>query len=215
MSHRMLLAILLLSVSGPGSAVTLTSSTAGFAGTLSQYCEMDANNFQINILYNINLCQRRGIVEFDVSGIGLTSVNSAVLTLYDGAVGNSEAWYWTVDVYGYIGDGQVTNTDFNVGDYITTATWFRYAPNGVPFLIDVTDYINGQLALGTSIVGFNLRANGEYNCASCATTSVSFDGAGGDLPPTLTLQSVPIPATAWLLGGALFALGAIRRRVAS
>jgi hypothetical protein len=198
--YRWPLAMALLLASSLAAAVTLTSAAAGFAGTSGPYCYGNSNNFEIEIVYNVYSCERHGVIEFDVSSTGLTGASSALITLYDGAVGNSEAWYWTVDVYGYAGDGHVTGSDFNVGTYIGSATWFRYDPNADKFGIDVTDFVNAQLALGTAIVGFELRPNGEFNCMACSTAFTYFDGAGGDRPPTLTLQPVPAPAAGWLAG---------------
>jgi hypothetical protein len=201
---------MLLMLTGSASATTLVSSTAGFAGTSSQSCSGTANNFEIEIVYNAASCQRQGIVEFSLAGTSLTTVDSAIITLFDGAVGNSEAWYWPVDVYGYEGDLAVTDADFDAGTYITTATWFRYAPDAARFSIDLTNFVNTQLALGTSILGLNLRANGEYFCQTCAIAFIYFDGAGGDSPPTLTLAAVPAPSEVWLIAAALVAVGGRR-----
>jgi hypothetical protein len=203
--------ILLLPRDAP--AITLTSNAAGFSGIPTYHCSGDSNNIEIEILYAYYDCFRQGVVEFDLTGTGVSGVTSGVMTLFDGAIGNSEGWYWTVDVYGYAADGQVTGADYDAGQYITSATWFRYAPDADAFAIDVTGFINEQLGLGTSIIGFNLRGQGASSCPSCtAMVFTYFDGAGGDRPPTLTLQPVPIPAAAWLLGSALASLGAVARR---
>lgn len=204
------IALCFLSASAP--ALVLTSNTAGFAGIPIYNCYGDSNNFEIEIVYNQSSCLRHGIVEFDVSATGLTAVSSAVVSIHDGAVGNSEGWYWPVDVYGYMGDGQVTGTDYETGSYLGTWTWYRYDVDADAFEIDLTNWVNEQLALSTPILGFGLRPNGAFSCQYCQTVFTYFDGAGGDRPPTLRLQPVPVPAAGWLLAGGLAGLLPLRRR---
>lgn len=201
----------LLTVSA-ASALTLTSTAAGFAGTETFGCETNANNFEIEVLYNsAQGCRRHGIVEVSLAGSGLTEVSSAIITLFDGAAANMEGFFFTVDLYGYVGDGQVTGSDIDAGSYIGTATWARYGLPERQFALDVTDFVNGQLALGTEIIGINIRSPFEsFNC--CTTTFLSFDGATGDHPPTLALEPVPLPAGAWLFGSALGGLGWVTRK---
>jgi len=193
------------------SALEVTSTAAGFAGTLTSNCESDANNFEIEVFYNsYQSCQRHGILEFDVGASSIAAVSSAIVTLRDGAVGNMEGFFFTVDLYGYDGDNQVTSADYNIGTYIGSATWSRYGlPEGI-FAIDLTDYVNTQLALGTDVIGLNIRAPFESSHC-CTTTFIYFDGATGDHPPTLSLQPVPLPAGLLLFGSALGAVVGCRR----
>lgn len=214
-SHRSfsvfaLLGALLVSSGSP--ALTLESNAAGFAAIPTFNCETDANVFEIEVLYNTHApCFRHGIVEFGLVGSGITSVSSATVILRDGGVGNMEGSSFTVDLYGYVGDGQVTADDYSIGTYIGSATWSRYGLPEGEFAIDVTGYVNNQLSLGTEFIGLNIRA--PLQTSNCCTTSfLYFDGGTGDNPPTLTLQPVPAPATALLLGTALGLLGWTRRR---
>lgn len=211
--HSALILLVASSLAAPtASALELTSTAAGFAGTLTTNCQSDANNLEIEILYNSYLsCQRHGIAEFSFAGTGLSSVSGAIVTLFDAGVGNMEGFSFAVDLYGYAGDGQVTSSDFTVGSYFRTATWSRYGDPQGQFAFDVTDFVNAQLALGTEIIGVNLRAPLETtNC--CTTTFLFFDGALGDHPPTLSLEPVPLPPGAWLFGSALGLMGWCRRR---
>ncbi len=205
------LIILLLAATG-ASALTLTSTAAGFAGTETFGCETNSNNFEIEVLYNSPQgCRRHGIVEVSLAGSGLTAVGNATITLFEGAAGNTEGFFFPVDLYGYVGDGQVTGSDIDAGTYIGTATWARYGLPEGQFAFDVTDFVNSQLALGTEIIGINMRAPFEsFTC--CTSTFLYFDGATGDHPPTLTLQPVPLPAGVWLFGSAMGALGWVTRR---
>lgn len=116
-----------------------------------------------------------------------------------------------LDLYGYVGDGQVTSGDYDVGTYFGSAAWVSNAQNPGALIIDVTDYVNTQLALGTDIIGINIRPNLlTHNC--CTTTWISFDGSDDPGSPTLSLHAVPVPATVWLFGSALGLMGVIRRK---
>ena len=197
--------------SSVASALTLTSNAAGFAAIPTFNCATDSNVFEIEVLFNTAApCYRHGIVEFGLAGIGITAVSSATVKLRDGGVGNMEGSFFTIDLYGYVGDGQVTGDDYDVGTYIGSATWARYGLPEGEFAFDVTNYVNSQLALGTNVIGLNIRSPFESsNC--CTTTFLYFDGGTGDHPPTLEMQAVPLPAGIWLLGSALGALGWARR----
>ena len=137
-------------------------------------------------------------------------MTSATLTLFDGEAHNTTGPLWSIDVHGYEGDGAVTGSDFNVGDYYSTVVWDRFAPDAAAFQIDVTDLVNAELALGTSIIGFNLRPTSPYSCSSCASVFVTFDGGIDGSAPLLTFTAVPLPAAAWLFGSALGLLGCAR-----
>lgn len=194
------------------TALELTSTAAGFAGTATFGCETEFNTFEIEVLFNSTQgCRRQGIVEFNLGASGLTEVSSAIVSLRDGGVGNMEGFFFTVDLYGYDGDDQVTSADYNVGTYIGSSTWSRYGlPEGL-FAIDLTDYVNTQLALGTEVIGLNIRAPFESSYC-CTTTFLYFDGGTGDHPPTLSLQPVPLPAGLWLFASALGGMAWFRRR---
>ena len=70
------------------------------------------------------------------------SVNSAVLTLVDGAASNPEGWYEPVDVYAYAGDSLVGNTDFVARIHVPAGTWLTFTPDAAQFTIDLMDFVN-------------------------------------------------------------------------
>lgn len=208
--HRIALLILGLAASTAAPALTLTSSAAGSARIGS----CGTGTFSMDIFFNSTnngFCQSEGVAEFDVSGAGLTSVISATVTLFNGSAYNTEGQGFPLQLFGYVGDGQVTSSDYGLGSYIGAATWLRNVPGADVFSVDVTAYVNAQLALGTPIIGISVRPELlTGNC--CTTTWISFDGSDDAWAPTLTLQPVPVPPAMLLLGSALAAMGWMRRR---
>lgn len=55
----------------------------------------------------------RGVAEFGLSGLGVDSVNSAILTLFDDSTNATSELPVTIDIYGYSGNGSVGVSDFN------------------------------------------------------------------------------------------------------
>ena len=148
----------------------------------------------------------RGVAEFGVSGLGVNSVNSAVLTLFDGSTNATSELPVTIDIYGYSGNGSINVSDFSPAG----GTLLASVPyNGqTQFDIDVTDFINDQLTITSSFAGFNLLLPNSTS----DTRVFSFDGSDGNNPPVLMLTTVPIPAAAWLFGSGLIGLIGIARR---
>jgi hypothetical protein len=197
------------------SAITLTSNAAGYASTTGPACSGDSGSVEIEITYIVPItgsggCQRQGIVEFDLSSVTAPAVSSAVLTVYDGKVGNSEGRFWTIDVYGYTGNGQVTGSDLGAGTFLTSAIWDRQASDADVLTIDVTAFFNGLLSGGAGFAGLSLRAPDFTSSFVSAPIFLAFDGGGGDRPPTLELAPVPIPGGLALFGPALAALAVVR-----
>ncbi len=208
--HRVFFLLLCLVVSTVAPALTLTSSAAGSA----RIGGCGTGTFSMDIFFNStnnSFCQSQGVAEFDLGATGLTSVTSATLTLFNGAAYNAEGQVFPLELFGYVGDGQVTSSDYGLGNYFGSTTWLRNAPDANVFAIDVTAYVNTQLALNTPIIGINVRPELlTSNC--CTTTWVGFDGSDDPSAPTLSLQPVPVPAAAWLFGSGLFGLFGVARK---
>lgn len=202
--------LLWLFASSAASALTLSSTAAGSA----RIGGCGTGTFSMDIFFNStnnSFCQSQGVAEFDLGATGLTSVVSATLTLFNGAAYNTEGQAFPLELFGYVGDGQVTSSDYGLGSYFGSTTWLRNAAGADVFAIDVTDYVNEQLALGTLITGINIRP--ELLTGSCCTTTwIGFDGSDDPGAPTLSLQPVPVPASIWLLGSAFGVMGWFRRR---
>ncbi|MGB5717403.1 MAG: VPLPA-CTERM sorting domain-containing protein [Gammaproteobacteria bacterium] len=148
----------------------------------------------------------RGVAEFDLSGLGVNSVNSSVLTLFDGATNAPFDLPVTIDIYGYSGNGSVGVSDFSPADRTLLAS---VPYNGeTQFDIDVTDFINNQLAIASNFAGFSLLLPN----ATSDLSVFNFDGSISDNPPVLMLTTVPIPAAVWLFGSGLLGLVGIARR---
>jgi len=59
--------------------------------------------------------------------------------------------FW--EIYGFVGDGQLTNADFDAGVYVTSVSY-----NGEQTLtVDVTSFVNTLIASGEQYVGFAFR----------------------------------------------------------
>ena len=98
-----------------------------------------------------------------------------------------------MDIYGYTGNGSVGVSDFNPAGRMLLAA---VPDNGqTQFDIDVTDFINDQLAITSSFAGFNHRLPTPTSNAK----TFRFDGSDGNTPPVLMLTTVPIPPVLWLL----------------
>ena len=150
----------------------------------------------------------QGVAEFELSGLGINSVNSAILTLFNGSTNATSELPVTIDIYGYSGDGSVGVSDYNpVGGMLIASEPY----NGqTQFDIDVTDFINDQLQLTipSSFAGFNLRLPNPTSDGRV----FSFDGSNGNNPPVLNLTTVPVPPAVWLFGSGLLGLVGMARR---
>lgn len=149
----------------------------------------------------------RGITEFGLSGLGVNSVNSAILTLFDGSTNATPPELpVTIAIYGYSGNGSVGTSDFSPAG----GTLLASVPyNGqTQFDIDVTDFLNDQLSIASSFAGFNLLLPNSTSDARV----FNFDGSINDNPPVLMLTTVPIPAAVWLFGSGLIGLVGMARR---
>ncbi|MGF1480108.1 MAG: PEP-CTERM sorting domain-containing protein [Cyanophyceae cyanobacterium] len=148
-----------------------------------------------------------GVIEFTVQS--MTFIESAFLNLlnYDDS-GSSESLPF--QLYGYIGDGQITASDFLAGNLLADFT-LDFTGNPESVAIDVTDYVSQVVAAGNEVVGFNIRPDGnpqENNTAYFFSSPAAGPGSS-----TLDIEAQPIPEPLTILGtGTALALGAAFKR---
>ena len=97
----------------------------------------------------------RGIIEFNLSGLSQPILNvELVLPVF-----SSNPFPFTIDVFGYAGDGALTLSDWAQGSLLTS---FLYSGEQVVTL-DVTSFISSAVAAGDAFAGFNFRFAGPPN----------------------------------------------------
>ncbi len=93
--------------------------------------------------------EERAIVEFDVSGL-LFPQSSA---RFSGSPFYNTTGPATLELWGYVGDGSVSNPDFDSGaNFIAT---FNHSSG--PLSLDVLSFVNKRAAQGDKYVGFAIR----------------------------------------------------------
>lgn len=92
----------------------------------------------------------RGIIEFSLSGLSQPIQNAElVLPVF----GSNGPFPFTVEVFGYAGDGLLTVSDWTQGTLLTS---FSYSGEQVVTL-DVTSFISSAVAAGDAFAGFNFH----------------------------------------------------------
>jgi hypothetical protein len=145
--------------------------------------------------------ERRGIIEFDISGL---PHNSEHLILSLPVFRSFGPYPFKVDAYTYAGDGVLALTDFSAGIYFKS---FDYS--GEPMVaIDVTLQVSELQASGSKFAGFNFRLadpssippNGPYlafnslefgPAATLSTNTVPEPGSIGAIAATIALTAFP------------------------
>lgn len=152
----------------------------------------------------------RGMLEYDLSLIN-SPVSRAVFSfdLIGGSGPNT-----SLNLFGYTGDGDINLSDAYLGNTALGAV--DIGSTALDYSLDVTDYVNQILLSDHQFVGFNLRVSSEYTASlvgynnevilSTFTNSNIFD------PPTLTVTTVPLPASAWLFISGIVAVTSFTRR---
>lgn len=148
----------------------------------------------------------RGIVEFDISGL-TSPVGQA---LFDLTQIGSDGDGFQINVFGYTGNGTLELGDFPLGAMLASFTVPAGAESAIS--VDVTGFINDQIAINSEFVGFNLR----LPIMSIVTEPLVFVSGTGPASPILTVDEevriLPEPGTLALLGLGLLGLGFIKRR---
>jgi hypothetical protein len=145
--------------------------------------------------WGAGLPQDRGIIEFEIIALS-QPLASATLNLFD--TGSFLTSSHSFDVFGYAGDGLLTDADYSAGTLIGS---FNYFDKG-SVAFDVTSFLNSQL--GGSYAAFRIvwgDAPVNYQEVNFGRTYLP------ELNPTLEVTPVPLPAGAWLLLSALGGLG--------
>ncbi len=204
------LALLVVSVVGQpstGHATTIISTPLahGFAAdnTVPQGGVGDQANALLFLVQDLAApgSQHRGIVEFNI--FGLTPVSSAILRLP--ITQNGVTFAQNFLVLGYTGDGTIGNADYQIG--ASSISTFNVTPgqSGV-ISVDVTSFINAQIALNSPFAGFRVQWNSPPS-----NDFVSFGGDGSfesTIFPTLDVSNaVPLPAALPLFATGLGTLG--------
>jgi len=97
----------------------------------------------------------RGIIEFNLSGLSQPILNvELVLPVFA-----SNPFPFTIDVFGYTGDGALTLSDWAQGSLLTS---FSHSGEQTVTL-DVTSFISSAVAAGDAFAGFNFRFAGPPN----------------------------------------------------
>ena len=94
----------------------------------------------------------RGVIEFDLSGLSQQINVELVLPVFS----SNGPFPFTIDVFGYAGDGALTVSDWGQGTLLTS---FSYSGEQTVSL-DVTSFIRNAVAAGDEFAGFNFRFAG-------------------------------------------------------
>jgi len=193
--------VLLFSGTHQALAVTISSTVHGFARETKEGQAGGTGGAIVSVLDIVDGNTDHGVVEVDIFSIP-GSVQLAQLVLpVTSAMFSSLA---TFDVYGFVGDGILSQSDFTLGTFIASFI----LGNQSTINVDVTSFINTQISLSTQFAGFNIARPVQ-------DISGQFAQFGNDPNnPTLeyTVGVVPEPSTMLLLGSGLAGLGFFRRR---
>lgn len=146
--------------------------------------------------------EQKSALEFSLDQIDYAE--SAVLRFKNTGYINSYANLYEIpilEIHGYNGDGVIEYSDLNTNNLILTTQpidhlgWYEF---------DVTEYLNTANSNGATHVGFAFRA--------IVMGSGAVFYSNSEQATSMVVQTVPIPAAAWLFGSALIGLAGIKRK---
>jgi hypothetical protein len=120
-----------------------------------------------------------GIIEFDIFNLS-QSIHRASLILTVFAANGP--FPFTVDVFTYAGDGNLSLSDFNLGSFYTS---FEYRGKSKTITLDVTPFTNDLIALGEGYAGFNFQFSVPSTIASNGPF-IAFNSL--EFPPAASLR---------------------------
>ncbi|QEG23013.1 hypothetical protein [Mariniblastus fucicola] len=155
---------------------------------------------------------RNVILEFDIGDLSPNAViNSASLNVVkDGNLANTGSNPAPVEIFGYVGDGNITLGDYDApASSLGSGEIILGLSNGTALDFTLDTVLIQAIADSTGLLTLRLETNNfaTVNFASTETTTAF-------APPTLTLEisAVPEPSSAILIAGWLAGFCAIQRR---
>lgn len=139
---------------------------------------VDEDNLQVT---QNPFTEDRGVIEFELGPIGPDQIESALLKLVPIGAGGFTPIF-TLQLFGFSGDGAIKLEDFDVGSLITSFDVQALPLAGDPIFIDVTQFL--QSLIQRNFAGFNLRMVTE-------NSSLNFGSIELGPPATLTVAVVP------------------------
>lgn len=151
--------------------------------------------------------ESRFALEFDISSI-LSGPNIISAELHFTENRDVNFVNTTVPLYGYAGDGVITTSDATNLETLL----FNDLSNGAvsSISIDVTSFISDLYNTNESFAGFLGLMTVGSNFDNTIYIINSNDASSGQ--PVLLINTVPIPAAAWLFGSGLLSLVGMARR---
>lgn len=149
--------------------------------------------------------ETRGLFEFDILSVASGFSNATFSATVDAALG----YPFTIDVYGYTGDGVIGNVDHNAGSLLSS---FQYN-NESSVNVDLTLFLTGLTSANDSYAGLNFRMR-EVSDLTSGMPYAAFNSLENLPAATITVDyaAVPEPATVFLFGAGLFGMVLRRRR---
>lgn len=178
--------------------ILVTPTIDGYATEQGVWADIVSDGIELIAALDETNEARSGL-EFGLNGIVLPGyqIDWATLNLWGGITDLN------IGVHGYTGNGTLETADFTLTNQIAT-----FDPELGLNTVDVTGFIQGQVAAGSAFAGFQLRelVLGEVTIFSSRNDA--------EFSPYLEIHitPVPLPAALWLFCSGLLGLIGISRR---